>query len=86
MMGQQQSVAGSTVRRMILALAVATLMAILSMAMTSEPAFAKGGCKAFGQHMSDGAQNAHPYGQQISEGAKEGGVAQQIGIIQDHDC
>ena len=52
MMGQQQTVAGSTVRRMILALAIAAVMALLLGAL-AVPAFAASGkANLVGQEVS----------------------------------
>ncbi len=66
MMGRQiLAEKADALRRIILALTVAALMALMAMAITSEPAFAKGqhisGCQEFGERVSG---NARKHGRQ----------------------
>ncbi len=79
--------AAGALRRVILALAVAALMAALTVAMASEPAFAKGGCKDFGQGVNGAAREDRPFGQTtISGSAQDGGAGPEIRVAQARAC
>jgi hypothetical protein len=92
-MGQQQIVAeqeaGSALKRIILVLAVAAVMAIMAMAITSEPAFAKGlhisGCQEFGERVSGNAKNTGGNGE-LSQTAQGDGLQLPIKLTQIGEC